>query len=142
MIVLISLIIVIILLFALIYYLSHNTNNNKKYDNSNDDDELIDDIDFNEEELEKLGENNLIENFDEIIPQNEYDISKEDYQKIRNDIFNNQFFNFFNRLNNSSDNVDNSVEKINRFRNSKFGFTNESAIGMKLKDVSDYLIKN
>lgn len=137
MIVLLILLIVIILLFALIYYITYN--------NLNENNELNND-EFNEEELEQIGEDELIEEFDETndIKQNneiEYEISKEDYEKIRNDNFNNQFFNFFNRLNNSSDNVDNSVEKLNRMRNSKFGFTEESSIGMKIKDVADYLMK-
>lgn len=139
MLVLLSLLIVIILLFTLIYYLSYKKDNNIVNDKLNND---VIDNEFNEEELFKLGneeidEDNVYENFSPI----QYEISKEDYHKLRNDNFNNQFFNFFNRLNNSSDNVDNSVERINRFRNSKFGLTEDSAIGMKIKDVADYLMK-
>ena len=132
MIKLLLLVVVIILLFVLIRIIIKINN---KYDtinnNANNDNEMLD-----EYELEELNNQDNIESF------NEVNISKVDYEKIRNDEFNDQFFNFRNRLNGSSDNIDSSVDKINRFRNSKFGFTNESANGMKIKDISDYFIKH
>lgn len=122
-------VVVIILLFVLIRIIIRI--NNKSEINNSVNDEMLD-----EYELEELNNQGNIESFDQV------NISKVDYEKIRNDEFNDQFFNFRNRLNGSSDNIDSSVDKINRFRNSKFGFTNESANGMKIKDVSDYFIKH
>ena len=129
MIKLLLLVVVIILLFVLIRIIIriNNKNENNSEINNNVDAEMLD-----EYELEELNDQDNIESF------NEVNISKVDYEKIRND----QFFNFRNRLNGSSDNIDSSVDKINRFRNSKFGFTNESANGMKIKDISDYFIKH
>lgn len=125
-------IITIILLFVLIRIIIRINNKNNSSDNVNNaNDEMLD-----EYELEELNNQGNIESF------NEVNISKVDYEKIRNDEFNNQFFNFQNRLNGSSDNIDSSVDKVNRFRNSKFGLTNESAHGMKIKDISDYFIKH
>lgn len=125
-------VVVIILLFVLIRIIIriNNKNENNSEINSSVNAEMLD-----EYELELNNQDN-IESF------NEVNISKVDYEKIRNDEFNDQFFNFRNRLNGSSDNIDSSVDKINRFRNSKFGFTNESAHGMKIKDISDYFIKH
>lgn len=131
MIKLILLTIVIILLFILIQVVIKINNKTKETK-----EEIVEDVvKYDEYELEKLAniEDN-IEHFQQV------DITKEDYEKIRNDEFNNQFFNFQSRLNGSSDNVDNSVERINRFRNSKFGLTPESSIGMRIRDVSDYFI--
>lgn len=125
-------VVVIILLFVLIRIIiriNNKNENNSEINNANT--EILD-----EYELEELNDQDNIESF------NEVNISKVDYEKIRNDEFNDQFFNFRNRLNGSSDNIDSSVDKINRFRNSKFGFTNESAHGMKIKDISDYFIKH
>lgn len=132
MIKLLLLVVVIILLFVLIRIIIriNNKNENNSEINSSVNAEMLD-----EYELELNNQDN-IESF------NEVNISKVDYEKIRNDEFNDQFFNFRNRLNGSSDNIDSSVDKINRFRNSKFGFTNESAHGMKIKDISDYFIKH
>lgn len=125
-------VIVIILLFVLIRIIIRINNKNENNSEINSiDAEMLD-----EYELEELNDQDNIESF------NEVNISKVDYEKIRNDEFNDQFFNFRNRLNGSSDNIDSSVDKINRFRNSKFGFTNESAHGMKIKDISDYFIKH
>ena len=125
-------VVVIILLFVLIRIIIRINNKNENNSEINSvDAEMLD-----EYELEELNDQDNIESF------NEVNISKVDYEKIRNDEFNDQFFNFRNRLNGSSDNIDSSVDKINRFRNSKFGFTNESANGMKIKDISDYFIKN
>ena len=125
-------VVVIILLFVLIRIIIRINNKNENNSEINSvDAEMLD-----EYELEELNDQNNIESF------NEVNISKVDYEKIRNDEFNDQFFNFRNRLNGSSDNIDSSVDKINRFRNSKFGFTNESANGMKIKDISDYFIKH
>lgn len=125
-------VVVIILLFVLIRIIIriNNKNENNSEINSSVNAEMLD-----EYELELNNQDN-IESF------NEVNISKVDYEKIRNDEFNDQFFNFRNRLNGSSDNIDSSVDKINRFRNSKFGFTNENANGMKIKDISDYFIKH
>lgn len=126
-------VVVIILLFVLIRIIiriNNKSENNSEINNSVNA-EMLD-----EYELEELNDQDNIESF------NEVNISKVDYEKIRNDEFNDQFFNFRNRLNCSSDNIDSSVDKINRFRNSKFGFTNESANGMKIKDISDYFIKH
>ena len=125
-------VVVIILLFVLstINIRINNKNENNSEINSVNS-EMLD-----EYELEELNDQDNIESF------NEVNISKVDYEKIRNDEFNDQFFNFRNRLNGSSDNIDSSVDKINRFRNSKFGFTNENANGMKIKDISDYFIKH
>lgn len=128
------LLIVIILFFILVKLIVEL---NKKEEKEND--EMID-----ENELAAIGarenvqdeEDNGMEHF------TDFDISKEDYERIRNDNFNDQFFNFQKRLNGSSDNYDNSVDKINRFRNSKYGFTEENAMGMTLKDVSDYFINH
>lgn len=132
MIKLLLLVVVIILLFVLIRIIIRINNKNKNNSEINSvDAEMLD-----EYELEELNDQDNIESF------NEVNISKVDYEKIRNDEFNDQFFNFRNRLNGSSDNIDSSVDKINRFRNSKFGFTNESANGMKIKDISDYFIKH
>ena len=132
MIKLLLLVIVIILLFVLIRIIIRINNKNENNSEINSvDAEMLD-----EYELEELNDQDNIESF------NEVNISKVDYEKIRNDEFNDQFFNFRNRLNGSSDNIDSSVDKINRFRNSKFGFTNESANGMKIKDISDYFIKH
>ena len=132
MIKLLLLVVVIILLFVLIRIIIRINNKNENNSEINSvDAEMLD-----EYELEELNDQNNIESF------NEVNISKVDYEKIRNDEFNDQFFNFRNRLNGSSDNIDSSVDKINRFRNSKFGFTNESANGMKIKDISDYFIKH
>lgn len=125
-------VVVIILLFVLIRIIiriNNKSENNSEINNSVNA-EMLD-----EYELELNNQDN-IESF------NEVNISKVDYEKIRNDEFNDQFFNFRNRLNGSSDNIDSSVDKINRFRNSKFGFTNENAHGMKIKDISDYFIKH
>ena len=125
-------VIVIILLFVLIRIIIKINNKNENNSEINSvKAEMLD-----EYELEELNDQDNIESF------NEVNISKVDYEKIRNDEFNDQFFNFRNRLNGSSDNIDSSVDKINRFRNSKFGFTNESANGMKIKDISDYFIKH
>ena len=125
-------VVVIILLFVLIRIIIRINNKNENNSEINSvDAEMLD-----EYELEELNNQDNIESF------NEVNISKVDYEKIRNDEFNDQFFNFRNRLNGSSDNIDSSVDKINRFRNSKFGFTNESANGMKIKDISDYFIKH
>ena len=125
-------VVVIILLFVLIKIIIRINNKNENNSEINSvDAEMLD-----EYELEELNDQDNIESFNEI------NISKVDYEKIRNDEFNDQFFNFRNRLNGSSDNIDSSVDKINRFRNSKFGFTNESANGMKIKDISDYFIKH
>ena len=126
-------VVVIILLFVLIRIIIriNNKNENNSEINSSVNAEMLD-----EYELEELNDQDNIESF------NEVNISKVDYEKIRNDEFNDQFFNFRNRLNGSSDNIDSSVDKINRFRNSKFGFTNENANGMKIKDISDYFIKH
>ena len=125
-------VVVIILLFVLIRIIIRINNKNENNSEINSvDTEILD-----EYELEELNDQDNIESF------NEVNISKVDYEKIRNDEFNDQFFNFRNRLNGSSDNIDSSVDKINRFRNSKFGFTNESANGMKIKDISDYFIKH
>lgn len=126
-------VVVIILLFVLIRIIiriNNKSENNSEINNSVNA-EMLD-----EYELEELNDQDNIESF------NEVNISKVDYEKIRNDEFNDQFFNFRNRLNGSSDNIDSSVDKINRFRNSKFGFTNESANGMKINDISDYFIKH
>lgn len=132
MIKLLLLVVVIILLFVLIRIIIRINNKNENNSEINSvNAEMLD-----EYELEELNDQNNIESF------NEVNISKVDYEKIRNDEFNDQFFNFRNRLNGSSDNIDSSVDKINRFRNSKFGFTNESANGMKIKDISDYFIKH
>ncbi len=132
MIKLLLLAVVIILLFVLIRIIIRINNKNENNSEINSvDAEMLD-----EYELEELNNQDNIESF------NEVNISKVDYEKIRNDEFNDQFFNFRNRLNGSSDNIDSSVDKINRFRNSKFGFTNESANGMKIKDISDYFIKH
>ena len=132
MIKLLLLVVVIILLFILIRIIIRINNKNENNSEINSvDAEMLD-----EYELEELNDQDNIESF------NEVNISKVDYEKIRNDEFNDQFFNFRNRLNGSSDNIDSSVDKINRFRNSKFGFTNESAHGMKIKDISDYFIKH
>ena len=132
MIKLLLLVVVIILLFVLIRIIIRINNKNENNSEINSvDAEMLD-----EYELEELNDQDNIESF------NEVPISKVDYEKIRNDEFNDQFFNFRNRLNGSSDNIDSSVDKINRFRNSKFGFTNESANGMKIKDISDYFIKH
>lgn len=132
MIKLLLLVVVIILLFVLIRIIIRINNKNENNSEINSvDAEMLD-----EYELEELNNQDNIESF------NEVNISKVDYEKIRNDEFNDQFFNFRNRLNGSSDNIDSSVDKINRFRNSKFGFTNESANGMKIKDISDYFIKH
>lgn len=132
MIKLLLLVVVIILLFVLIRIIIriNNKNENNSEINNSVNAEMLD-----EYELELNNQDN-IESF------NEVNISKVDYEKIRNDEFNDQFFNFRNRLNGSSDNIDSSVDKINRFRNSKFGFTNENANGMKIKDISDYFIKH
>ena len=125
-------VVVIILLFVLIRIIVRINNKNENNSEINSvDAEMLD-----EYELEELNDQDNIESF------NEVNISKVDYEKIRNDEFNDQFFNFRNRLNGSSDNIDSSVDKINRFRNSKFGFTNENANGMKIKDISDYFIKH
>lgn len=124
-------VVVIILLFVLIRIIIKINDKTNSNDNINNANEMLD-----EYELEELNNQGNIESF------NEVNISKVDYEKIRNDEFNDQFFNFQNRLNGSSDNIDSSVDKINRFRNSKFGFTNESANGMKIKDISDYFIKH
>lgn len=125
-------VVVIILLFVLIRIIIRINNKNENNSEINSvNAEMLD-----EYELEELNDQDNIESF------NEVNISKVDYEKIRNDEFNDQFFNFRNRLNGSSDNIDSSVDKINRFRNSKFGFTNESANGMKIKDISDYFIKH
>lgn len=124
-------VVVIILLFVLIRIIIRINDKNNSSDNINDVNEMLD-----EYELEELNNQSNIESF------NEVNISKVDYEKIRNDEFNDQFFNFQNRLNGSSDNIDSSVDKVNRFRNSKFGLTNESAHGMKIKDISDYFIKH
>ena len=125
-------VVVIILLFVLIRIIIRINNKNENNSEINSvDAEMLD-----EYELEALNDQDNIESF------NEVNISKVDYEKIRNDEFNDQFFNFRNRLNGSSDNIDSSVDKINRFRNSKFGFTNENANGMKIKDISDYFIKH
>lgn len=132
MIKLLLLVVVIILLFVLIRIIIRINNKNENNSEINSvKAEMLD-----EYELEELNNQGNIESF------NEVNISKVDYEKIRNDEFNDQFFNFRNRLNGSSDNIDSSVDKINRFRNSKFGFTNESAHGMKIKDISDYFIKH
>ena len=132
MIKLLLLVVVIILLFVLIRIIIRINNKNENNSEINSvNSEMLD-----EYELEELNNHGNIESF------NEVNISKVDYEKIRNDEFNDQFFNFRNRLNGSSDNIDSSVDKINRFRNSKFGFTNESANGMKIKDISDYFIKH
>ena len=132
MIKLLLLVVVIILLFVLIRIIIRINNKNENNSEINSvNAEMLD-----EYELEELNDQNNIESF------NEVNISKVDYEKIRNDEFNDQFFNFRNRLNGSSDNIDSSVDKINRFRNSKFRFTNESANGMKIKDISDYFIKH
>ena len=132
MIKLLLLVLVIILLFVLIRIIIRINNKNENNSEINSvDAEMLD-----EYELEELNDQDNIESF------NEVNISKVDYEKIRNDEFNDQFFNFRNRLNGSSDNIDSSVDKINRFRNSKFGFTNESDHGMKIKDISDYFIKH
>ena len=132
MIKLLLLVVVIILLFVLIRIIIRINNKNENNSEINSvNSEMLD-----EYELEELNNQGNIESF------NEVNISKVDYEKIRNDEFNDQFFNFRNRLNGSSDNIDSSVDKINRFRNSKFGFTNESANGMKIKDISDYFIKH
>ena len=132
MIKLLLLVVVIILLFVLIRIIIRINNKNENNSEINSvDAEMLD-----EYELEELNDQDNIESF------NEVNSSKVDYEKIRNDEFNDQFFNFRNRLNGSSDNIDSSVDKINRFRNSKFGFTNESANGMKIKDISDYFIKH
>lgn len=132
MIKLLLLVVVIILLFVLIRIIIRINNKNENNSEINSvDAEMLD-----EYELEELNDQDNIESF------NEVNISKVDYEKIRNNEFNDQFFNFRNRLNGSSDNIDSSVDKINRFRNSKFGFTNESANGMKIKDISDYFIKH
>ena len=129
---LLLLVVVIILLFVLIRIIIRINNKNENNSEINSvNAEMLD-----EYELEELNDQDNIESF------NEVNISKVDYEKIRNDEFNDQFFNFRNRLNGSSDNIDSSVDKINRFRNSKFGFTNESANGMKIKDISDYFIKH
>ena len=132
MIKLLLLVVVIILLFVLIRIIIRINNKNENNSEINSvNAEMLD-----EYELEELNDQDNIESF------NEVNISKVDYEKIRNDEFNDQFFNFRNRLNGSSDNIDSSVDKINRFRNSKFGFTNESANGMKIKDISNYFIKH
>ena len=132
MIKLLLLVVVIILLFVLIRIIIRINNKNENNSEINSvNAEMLD-----EYELEELNNQDNIESF------NEVNISKVDYEKIRNDEFNDQFFNFRNRLNGSSDNIDSSVDKINRFRNSKFGFTNENANGMKIKDISDYFIKH
>ncbi len=125
-------VVVIILLFVLIRIIIRINNKNENNSEINSvNAEMLD-----EYELEELNDQDNIESF------NEVNISKVDYEKIRNDEFNDQFFNFRNRLNGSSDNIDSSVDKINRFRNSKFGFTNENAHGMKIKDISDYFINH
>lgn len=124
-------VVVIILLFVLIRIIIKINDKTNSNDNINNANEMLD-----EYELEELNNQGNIESF------NEVNISKVDYEKIRNDEFNDQFFNFQNRLNGSSDNIDSSVDKVNRFRNSKFGFTNESANGMKINDISDYFIKH
>lgn len=127
-------VVVIILLFVLIRIIIRINDKNNSNDNISNNINTNDMLD--EYELEELNNQGNIESFDQV------NISKVDYEKIRNDEFNDQFFNFQNRLNGSSDNIDSSVDKVNRFRNSKFGFTNENAHGMKIKDISDYFIKH
>lgn len=133
MIKLVLLLIVLILFFVLIRLVVELN----KEDKVKNETEMID-----EYELEKLGENIKEEKDNGMEHFTDFDISKEDYERIRNDNFNDQFFNFQKRLNGSSDNYDSGVEKINRFRNSKYGFTEESAMGMTLKDVSDYFVNH
>ena len=132
----ISLLIVIIIVLILVIWLIYNNNNIK-----NDINKLESEYNTNlYDEYELDDPNDEIEHFNK--EDEQIKISKEDYEKIRNDEFNNQFFNFNYRLNNSSDNVDNSVDKINRYRNCKFGFTEDDSIGMKIRDISNYFISN
>lgn len=130
----ISLLIVIIIVLILVIWLIYNNNNIK-----NDIDKLESEYNTNlYDEYELDDPDDEIEHFNQ--EDEQIKISKEDYEKIRNDEFNNQFFNFKYRLNNSSDNVDNSVDRINRYRNCKFGFTEDDSIGMKIRDISNYFI--
>lgn len=62
---------------------------------------------------------------------------KEIDDEERNEIFNDEFFNFKNRVNNSSTGVDDPVEKINRTR-----FTLDKNIGATISDVYDELTSN
>ena len=130
----ISLLIVIIIVLILVIWLIYNNNNIK-----NDIDKLESEYNTNlYDEYELDDPDDEIEHFNQ--EDEQIKISKEDYEKIRNDEFNNQFFNIKYRLNNSSDNVDNSVDRINRYRNCKFGFTEDDSIGMKIRDISNYFI--
>lgn len=130
----ISLLIVIIIVLILVIWLIYNNNNIK-----NDINKLESEYNTNlYDEYELDDPDDEIEHFNQ--EDEQIKISKEDYEKIRNDEFNNQFFNFKYRLNNSSDNVDNSVDRINRYRNCKFGFTEDDSIGMKIRDISNYFI--
>lgn len=130
----ISLLIVIIIVLILVIWLIYNNNNIK-----NDINKLESEYNTNlYDEYELDDPDDEIEHFNQ--EDEQIKISKEDYEKIRNDEFNNQFFNFKYRLNNSSDNVDNSVDRINRYRNCKFGFTENDSIGMKIRDISNYFI--
>ena len=130
----ISLLIVIIIVLILVIWLIYNNNNIK-----NDINKLESEYNTNlYDEYELDDPDDEIEHFNK--EDEQIKISKEDYEKIRNDEFNNQFFNFKYRLNNSSDNVDNSVDRINRYRNCKFGVTEDDSIGMKIRDISNYFI--
>ena len=130
----ISLLIVIIIVLILVIWLIYNNNNIK-----NDINKLESEYNTNlYDEYELDDPDDEIEHFNQ--EDEQIKISKEDYEKIRNDEFNNQFFNFKYRINNSSDNVDNSVDRINRYRNCKFGFTEDDSIGMKIRDISNYFI--
>ncbi len=130
----ISLLIVIIIVLILVIWLIYNNNNIK-----NDINKLESEYNTNlYDEYELDDPDDEIEHFNK--EDEQIKISKEDYEKIRNDEFNNQFFNFKYRINNSSDNVDNSVDRINRYRNCKFGFTEDDSIGMKIRDISNYFI--
>ena len=96
MIKLLLLVVVIILLFVLIRIIIRINNKNENNSEINSvNAEMLD-----EYELEELNDQDNIESF------NEVNISKVDYEKIRNDEFNDQFFNFRTRCNSSSDNID------------------------------------
>lgn len=75
------------------------------------------------------------------VKENNEDIIMEynDYSKIRNNNYLDDFVYFNNRINNNSNNIDDPVERINRLRNSKI---NHSLKNKKIAEVYDNITDN
>lgn len=115
----IFIIIGIIIIFLIYYYKNEKFTDINKF-NSNNYYPL-----HNNPQVDKIDKVNKIKKFNKITNEK------------RNENFNEEFFNFNNRINNSSTSIDDPIERINRHRN-----TLDKNIGTNISDVFDKLTTN